>query len=96
MTQFHRYGLIKHVATGDTFAEDRLGMFSGAFYAQGMDAEHSRVAAHKVLDGQITQQTYAMAANNVFILTGILFALAIPFILLIKRTKGGGGGASVH
>jgi DHA2 family multidrug resistance protein len=96
MSQFHRYGLMENVNSGNVVAEDRLGLFTGAFYTQGMDAEHARMAAHKVLDGQITQQAYGMAANNVFILTGILFALALPFIMLIKRTRGGGAAAGVH
>lgn len=96
MTQFHRYGLMEHIATGNTLAEDRLNLFSGAFYAQGMDVERSRMAATKVLDGQITQQAYGKAADNVFILTALLFLVAVPFILLIKRTKGGGGAAGAH
>ncbi len=95
MTQFHRYGLMEHVGLGSTLAEDRLSLLRGAFYAQGMDAERSRLAAMQVFDGQITLQAYGMAADNVFILTGILFAVAIPFILMIKRTRGG-GAAGVH
>lgn len=96
MTQFHRYGLAEHLNAGNTGAEERLNLFTGAFYGQGMDWAHAQQAAHKVLDGQVTVQAYGMAANNVFILTGILFALALPFIMLIKRVRGGGGAAGAH
>ncbi len=96
MTQFHRYGLMDHVNAGNPFAEDRLNLFTGAFYSQGMDMERAHAAAAKVLDGQITQQAYGMAANNVFILTGMLFASALPFIMLIKRTRGGAAAAGIH
>lgn len=95
MTQFHRYGLMEHVNLGNPLAEDRLALFRGAFYSQGMDWERAGLAAQKVLDGQVTQQAYGMAANNVFILTGILFGLALPFIMLIKRARGG-AAAAVH
>lgn len=95
MTQFHRYGLAQHLYDGNPLAEERINMFTGAFYTQGMDMEHARMAAAKVLDLQVTQQAYGMAANNVFILTGILFTLALPFIFLIKRTRGG-AAAGVH
>ncbi len=96
MTQFHRYGLMEHVNGANTFADERLNLFTGRLYSQGMDLEHAQQGARQILDGQITQQAYGMAADNVFILTGILFALALPFILMIKRTRGGAAAAGVH
>lgn len=96
MTQYHRYALMEHVVGGNPAADERLNLFTGAFYSQGMDLERATLAAHKVLDGQVTQQAYGMAADNVFILTGILFALALPFIMLIKRVRGGAAAAGVH
>jgi DHA2 family multidrug resistance protein len=96
MIQFHRYGLMDNVNSGNPLAEDRLNLLSGSFYAQGMDTDKARMAAEKVLDLQITQQAYAMASNNVFILTGVLFAIAVPFIFLIKRVRGGGAAVAAH
>jgi len=96
MTQFHRYGLMEHVNDGNVMATDRLSLFTGRLYSEGMDLESARQGAHRILDGQVTLQAYGMAADNVFILTGVLFALALPFILLIKRTRGGGAAAGVH
>lgn len=96
MSQFHRYGLTDYLNTGNTLATERLNGFAGAFYAQGMDADRAQHAAQKVLDLQVSQQAYAMATNDAFLLTGILFLLALPFVLLIKRVKGGSAGVAAH
>lgn len=96
MTQFHRDNLMSHVDAGNVLASDRVNMMATNFYVNGgMDMERARMAAMKLIDGQVTSQAYTEAANNVYIMTGILFALSLPFLFLMKRAKGS-GGAGMH
>jgi DHA2 family multidrug resistance protein len=96
MTQFHRTHLAANAYDGNPALTDRVNMMTGGFMSQGMDALHAQGAAFKMIDGQITLQSYTMAVNNVYILTAILFAGALPVLFLMKRAKGGGGAAAAH
>jgi len=96
MTQFHRYDIASKVYAGNPEGTDRLNMISGAFYSQGMDMARAQGAAHAVLDGQISRQAYTIAFNNTHIAIGLLFALTIPILFLMRRTAGGGGEVAAH
>ncbi len=52
--------------------------------------------AQTILDGQVTRQAYTMAINNAHVLIGVLFALTIPCLMLMKRRAGGGDAAAAH
>lgn len=95
MTAFHRYHLTNSLYDGNPLLNDRVGGMTMAFYGQGMDMEHARMAALKALDGQVTIQAYTMAGNNVYILTGILLAAAFPFIFMMRRASAA-GAAGAH
>jgi DHA2 family multidrug resistance protein len=85
MTVFHRFDIASKLYNGNPLAEDRLSLFTGALYFQGMDQEHARKAALSLLDGQISQQAYTMAFNNAYILIGLLFVVSLPCLLLLRR-----------
>jgi hypothetical protein len=67
-----------------------MSLFTGAFYSRGMSLDASQHAAAKVLDQQASLQAYAMAVNNVYIFTGILFVVSLPFLFLMRRGRSGG------
>jgi DHA2 family multidrug resistance protein len=96
MTQFHRYDLAAKVSDANPLAEDRLNAFSGAFHMQGMDMEHARAAAASVIDGQITRQAYTMAIDNAHILIGLMFAVTVPCLFLLKRRGGSPAAGAAH
>jgi len=94
MTSFHRYDLASHMYGGNTLAEDRTQLMTGALYSRGFDLERAKAGAQTLLDGQVTRQAYTMAVDNAHVLIGIMFALTIPCLLLMRRTGGGGGDAA--
>lgn len=96
MTSFHRYDIAAKVSDGNPLATDRLNSISGAFHMQGMDVAHAQAAAGAVLDGQITRQAYTMAIDNAHVLIGVMFALTVPVLFLLKRRGGGPASARAH
>jgi len=88
MTQFHRYHLMDRVVSGGAEFQDRINLLSGAFYVKGYSIGAAREAAGRVVDLQVTRQAYTMAVNNVYILTVIMFVVALPFVFLMKRERG--------
>ncbi|MDR3689953.1 MAG: DHA2 family efflux MFS transporter permease subunit [Fimbriimonas sp.] len=85
MTQFHRYHLMDRVVQGGSALSDRVDLLTGAFYSRGMDMSSARQGAERIVDLQVTRQAYTLAVNNVYILTAILFFIALPFVFLMKR-----------
>jgi len=96
MTAFHRYDIASRMYSGNSLADDRLHMISGALTAKGFDSERAAAGARSILDGQVTQQAYTMAVDNAHILIGVMFALTIPCLMLMKRRAGGGDAAAAH
>jgi DHA2 family multidrug resistance protein len=88
MTQFHRYDIAAKVFSGNPVANDRVNMIAGAFYSQGMNLERAHSAALSVVDGQVSRQAYTIAFNNAHLAIGVMFALTIPILFLMKRTGG--------
>jgi DHA2 family multidrug resistance protein len=96
MTNFHRYDLASRMYIGSALADERTHMVSGALHAKGFDKSRALAGAQTIIDGQVTRQAYTMAINNAHVLIGVLFALTIPCLMLMKRRAGGGGAAAAH
>jgi len=96
MTQFHRYDIAAKVYAGNPEATDRLNMIQGALYASGYDLEKARQGAAELLDRQVSAQAYTLAFNNAHVMIGVMFALTLPILFLMKRTAGGGGEVTAH
>ncbi len=96
MTDFHRYDLAARMYSGNSIAADRAHLMTGALYAKGYDMSRATAGAQTILDGQVTRQAYTMAINNAHVLIGVLFALTIPCLMLMKRRAGGGDAAAAH
>ena len=96
MTSFHRYDIAAKVSAGGVVATERLNMLTGAFHSQGMDSDRANSAAATILDGQITRQAYTMAIDNAHILIGVMFALTVPVLFLLKRRAGATSAAAAH
>lgn len=94
-TQFHRVHLMGHADAGNPLLTERLNAIAMNYYIRGgMDMTRATAAARQALDGQVTRQAYTMAANNVYVIVMILFAISLPFVFMMKRAKGGGGMAA--
>jgi DHA2 family multidrug resistance protein len=90
MTQFHRYHLMDRISSGAPAFQDRMNLIAGALYTRGMSPDAARQGAAKIVDFQVSIQAYTMAVNNVYILTGIMLVIGVPFLFMMKRGRSDG------
>jgi DHA2 family multidrug resistance protein len=55
--------------------------------AKGMTPDIALQSAYKALDYSVTSQAVVLSYMDVFYYLGILFLVAIPFVLFVKRNK---------
>jgi DHA2 family multidrug resistance protein len=58
---------------------------AGMMARTGADVETARKMALRLLDGMIARQAAVLSYNRVFVLVSILFVIALPLVLLLKR-----------
>ena len=89
MTDFHRYNLAANYSLGNPAVAERITGISQSLWSNGMDIEQARMAAWHLMDLQLSNQAYTRGVNNAYILTGIIVALTVPCVFLMRRSKGG-------
>jgi DHA2 family multidrug resistance protein len=84
-TQFHRSRLVDHLSPLDPLYRERLTeMAHGLFPHAGLDPSSTERLAVGLLNGQVQRQATAQAFVDVFWMLAIVFALILPFILLLR------------
>ena len=86
---FHRARLAEHVTPYDASTNQTLdGLTGGLAAGPGLAPGTAENSALKLLDGTVTRHATMMAYNDVFWMMGMLFILAIPFLLMLSRGSG--------
>jgi MFS transporter, DHA2 family, multidrug resistance protein len=86
-TQSHRVTLVSHEQVTDYAVQQRLSQIQHGFMAQGFSANEALQKAYAALQGGVMKQATVLSYMDIFMYLGILFAICIPFILLIKEGK---------
>ena len=75
----------------------RLGLESltRGMMARGADMWAARREALTILDRQLTAQASVIAYSRIYMLSALLILCLIPLLLLVRQTKGAGGGHAV-
>jgi DHA2 family multidrug resistance protein len=76
--------LAEHVTMYDPTTRERLGALSATLRTAGSDAYTAARGALAVLDAEVTRQAAVLSFNHVFALVMLLFALALPLVLLLR------------
>ncbi len=85
MSRYHAI-LAERVSVANAAAVSWLSTATAAMMARtGADAETARKMALKLLDATISRQAAVLSYNRVFVLVSILFAIALPLTLMLKR-----------
>ena len=85
----HRVELLSHLSPFDPAAVIRLdAVQQAATIKAGLSVNQAQAAAIKALDGTVTIQSHHLAYMDAFKLIALLFALALPLLLLIRIPKG--------
>jgi DHA2 family multidrug resistance protein len=82
--------LTAHVTAFDASARQWLSGVTGAMMHFGASHEEARQRALALLHRTIEQQAAVLAYDRVLYLIAILFAIALPLALLLRRGEGGG------
>jgi DHA2 family multidrug resistance protein len=81
--------LTSHVTAFDAMARQWLSGVTGAMMHFGASHEEARQRALALLHRTIEQQSAVLAYDRVLYLIAILFAIALPLALLLRRGEGG-------
>jgi DHA2 family multidrug resistance protein len=85
--QEHRVNLIAHLDSTKVNVQNKIHALQQGFISKGDSANIALQKAYKVLDLGVTKQSTVLSYMDVFLYSGVLFLICIPFILLIKKAK---------
>lgn len=86
-TQAHRVDLVAHEPVYDFATQQRVMQMQHGFMAKGFSANQALDMAYAGMQGSVMKQATVLSYMDIFLYLGILFAICIPFILLIKEGK---------
>jgi len=84
-----------HVAAGDPSSMARVNMLTHGMMARGADAWTAHQRALAIMDHQLVGQASVMAYSKIYVLSAVLMLCLIPLLLLVRQTKGSGGGHAI-
>jgi DHA2 family multidrug resistance protein len=80
--------VVQAANAADPAFQQRLHGLAGAFQGQGYPPDQAMAAAYKALYGMMTQQSAMIAYEYIFYWIGILFAICLPLVFLLRSPKG--------
>jgi len=83
----HRNNLVSHLDVNNPAVINRVHMMQQGFVAKGYTPDVALNMAYKTLDFTVTSQANVLSYMDVFQYLGILFLIAIPFVLFVRRSK---------
>lgn len=83
----HRVDLISHITASNPIATDRLNGFTNYFQQKGSGLLDAKLKAIKMIDLSIVKQSTLLSYLDSFLLIGLLFALALPLLLLVMKKQ---------
>jgi DHA2 family multidrug resistance protein len=92
-TLLTRYGARTHAVLSESIhlgrpeVTQRLALITHGFMQRGMDEMSARTAALQTLAGAVTRQAMVIAFERVFALTGLVLALTLPLVLLLRQSE---------
>ena len=92
----HRGDLIAQVSQYSDVTRARMAGIAANLVAHGTPPAFADGAALKVLDGMVTRQALMLSFEQLFLLFGACFVLALPLLLLMHKNKGMPGAGAAH
>jgi DHA2 family multidrug resistance protein len=92
----HRGDLIAQVSQYSEVTRARMAGIAANLVAHGTPPGLADGAALRVVDGMVTRQALMLSFEQLFLLFGACFVLALPLLLLMHKSKGGPGAEVAH
>jgi MFS transporter, DHA2 family, multidrug resistance protein len=84
-----------HLASGDPGTIARVQMLTKGMMARGADQWTAHQRALALLDGQLYAQASVLSYSRIYVLSALMILVLIPLLLLVRHTKGAGGGHAI-
>jgi DHA2 family multidrug resistance protein len=92
-SQFHHAQLVENLSIYDPALRERLATMGKMLFTRaGIHPAGLEPLVFRLAAGELQRQAYLGAFVDVFIFLTVAFAVAIPFVLLLRNVKGMGGG----
>ncbi len=92
----HRADLMANVTQYSAATQERLVMLERGLLARGVAPGLVETKAVAILNGMVTRQALMLSFEQLFLLFGVAFVLALPLLLLMHKNKSAPGGAMAH
>ena len=86
----------EHVNPFSIAARQMMHSLQGMFMSTGSDSATAATQARAALFAMVERQASMIAYNSIFLILATLFALMVPFILLMRRPQTKGGPMAMH
>jgi DHA2 family multidrug resistance protein len=96
LESLHRSQLAEHITRYSDVTRERLAALTATMISRGVLPAIAETRAIAVLDGQVTRQAMMLSFEQLFLLFGWAFALALPLLLFMRRGRGFQGGGGGH
>lgn len=94
MQEFHRTMLSEHIYSGNPVLIERQHALEGLLLSKGYTAAQAGELWMGLLNQQVTRQAMTMSFNSSFMLILLIFAAAMPMILILRQPKPGAAPAA--
>jgi MFS transporter, DHA2 family, multidrug resistance protein len=92
----HRADLMANVTPYSAATQERMALLTHGLLAQGVPPNLVETKAVTILNGMVTRQALMLSFEQLFLLFGMAFVLALPLLLLMHRNKSAPGGGMAH
>jgi DHA2 family multidrug resistance protein len=83
----HRNNIVSHLDVTSPAVQNRVAALQQSFVVKGNATNIALQDAYKVLDYSVTKQAMVLSYMDVFLYTGILFLICVPFVLMVRNKK---------
>lgn len=84
-TDIHRSTLVSHLDVNDPAVQQRVRQLTAAMRNSSVDMQAAQQKAYAILDGSVMKQATVLSYMEVFLWVGLMFAVCIPFVLLLIK-----------
>ena len=84
----HRVALVSKLDVTDPLVQQRVSMMQHGFMGKGMTPDVALKTAYKALDFTVAKQAAVLSYMDAFLYIGILFLICVPFVLMVRNSKG--------
>jgi len=92
----HRADLMANVTPYSAATQERMALLTHGLLAQGVPPNLVETKAVTILNGMVTRQALMLSFEQLFLLFGMAFVLALPLLLLMHTNKNAPGGGMAH